>query len=499
VAGEVLAALEAHKRRMALPRRGESRQIPFSEFRQVVRRYRPSELLPALSAIAAARSQEFTAPGDLIGAPPWAIANAARESILWGNEHRRAGVTADAVIGILNAHNSIEEDLTADSLRDFFVRTAYQQFPYQESTFEEVARTHALLIEGCSEIPTEALSPPELDMLLGAPVGQVVGATFFLHVAATLHGGRLDPTWFDHPDLDPLYEAWPRSVIEMRAADLTSDFDQFKRDYHRQKSPPPGFERYAYNPLFRRPFVRMPDGQVLCPQPRLIMRTVTPGALYYAGTEALGEAFTRDLGILTQHYVGKQLRSIDPSIVVHPEINYRVGRETLASTDWFLDLPGVLVLVEVKSFQFNLLERSGFGEYETRVGSLMDKAIGQLERSSQAIDDGLPEFTHLDPNKPRIGLIVTREPHYLGNSSWFRDLATVSVSFPTLVASLRDIEHLCRLALRDVEEELVRISGDAELSTWNLGSALSSDLPRRENIILSRAWNSYPWPTDPDS
>jgi hypothetical protein len=67
----------------------------------------------------------------------------------------------------------------------------------QESVFEEVARPHALLVEGVYSVAgLQVLADPDAwDRLLGAPLGQMVGATMFLQVAANQNGGWYDPDW----------------------------------------------------------------------------------------------------------------------------------------------------------------------------------------------------------------------------------------------------------------------------------------------------------------
>jgi hypothetical protein len=65
-------------------------------------------------------------------------------------------------------------------------------------------------------------------------------------------------------------------------------------------------------------------------------------------------------------------------------------------------------------------------------------------------------------------------------------------SFPTLVASLRDLEQLMSLPPGDIEKTLTTIVSDPEWSTWTLGNALDTTADRR-NPLLNAAWNSYPW------
>lgn len=475
--------------------------IEFDQFRQIVRRYPPSELLPTLARLSIASGEPPFTDAALATAPPWATALIARESALWGNEHRQGEVTADAIRILMNAHNNIREgeerpetaQEVGDSLLDIMIRIAYEQFPYQESIFEEVSRSHALMVEGATEIDVEVLNDNAWHEFLGAPLGEVVGATFFLQVAANENQGWFDHTWLDRDDMQELFQRWPREVIEHRAEQLSSTFEEFKDAYEAEPHPPVGYERYAYNPLVDRPFLKMPDGRLLAPQPKLILRTVSPGALYYDAIRHFDQPFGRDLGHLTGHYVGKQLRSIEPTADVEPEFKYKQGKQTLDSTDWFLILPSLVVLIEVKSARFGLLERAAFGEYRDKVKGLLNKAASQLQKSSEAMDGGVPEFAHIPTNRPRIGIIVTGEPLYMTNTHWVRDLLD-EATFPTLTASLREIESLCSLPRDEIESQLISIMNDPDRPTWALGNALHNEPGTHRNLILERAWNAYPWP-----
>ena len=479
---EYLQMVARHRPHRNEPHR---RSIGFNEFRQAVRRYRPSDLLPALAVLAIAGDEPPFDARFLASAPPWGIALAARESILWGNEYRRDTVSADRLRRLFNAHNNIYEDRggAASGVLPILTRVVYEQFPYQESIFEEVSRSHALLVDGIGHIDAEVLDNGAWERLLGAPLGQVVGATFFLQVAATKNAGWFDHKWLDHSDMQGIYARWPRAVIERRAAELSSDFAHFKVAYEAVPHPPKGYERYAFNPLTAQPFVRMPDGRLLAPQPRLILRTVSPGALFYRGIKEFGEPFARDLGKLTEWYVGEQLASIDEAVELHPEIVY--GKPERKSIDWFLVLPSVVVMFEVKSARFGVLDRAAVDGFEAKTKTLLDKATTQLNRSSDALDKRVPAFSNIPHDRPRIGIVVTGEPYYLANSPWMRDLLKES-PFPTLTASLRDIEFLASLPLDEVERQLVEIAHDPERSTWNLGNAIKDVPERRRNKILQK-------------
>lgn len=471
------------------------RGVAFAEYRKVVRRFRPSDLLPKLAQLAVVRGIEGNADISGYGAYPWAIALTARESILSGREHQRADVTSEGLRQIFNAANDIVEVRSTFEVLDLLTRVFYEQFGYQESMFEELSRTHAMLVEGADTLSLEVIGDDTWVEMLGAPIGQVVGATFLLAVAAYSNAGRIDLAWLDHPDLQALYNQWPREIVERRANELTSTFSEFAVEYRaRNTMIPAGFERYAYNPLVAKPIVQLPDGKLIAPQPRLLLPTVTPGGLYHRGIQAHGTKFTRDLGKLAEAYVGRQLRSIEPSPSVRPEVTYhRRKGEELKSIDWFLDLPGLLVLFEVKSARAGLAQRAALDGYVDAMTKVLDKAITQLTATAMALDDHLPEFAHLPAGKPRLGVIVTSEPYYTANSHWARE-HVAQAPFPTLTASMRDLEHLVQLPADEIGRQLTAVAETPERLTWQLGRSLDFSNARERNPILEAAWNSYPWP-----
>lgn len=468
------------------------RTIDFKEFRQVVRRYKPSELLPELGrqAVRNPFGQVDLQQARILA--PWGIALIARESILWGTEHRDTPVDNTAMRLLSNAHNNLYENEGTEEgadLLSLMTPLAYDQFPYQESIYEEVSRTHALLVEGLSDVETRLLNDHAWTDILGAPLDDMVGATFLIQVGANENGGWFDPAWLDAPDLQRVLQRWPRDLILKRLDQLTYTFDEFRAAYEAAPTPTTRPQRYTFNPLTARPFVHMPNGLHLAPQPQLILRTISPGGLYYAGIKAFPERdsaqFGKEFGQLTEHYVGRQLGLIE-GVDVHPEVRYT---KSDLSIDWFLVFPGVVVMFEVKSARFGLLQRAADG-HEQHIRDKIGNAVKQLIRTHDLLDDDHPAFAHIPKDRPRIGIVTTAEPFYLANSEPARRLIGDS-TFPTLVASLRDIEMLVTLRTDEVEEHLTAIANDPKRSTWDLGLALKGVKPEHKNRILEDAWTNY--------
>ncbi|WP_020143920.1 hypothetical protein [Terracoccus sp. 273MFTsu3.1] len=170
---------------------------------------------------------------------------------------------------------------------DFFVRLTtrltYEQFPYQESMFEEVARSHAWLVEGLPDVETKVITTDSLaSMLGGLSLREAIGATFFLQVGALQNEGTYRRSWLDQPNFAEVLKVYPRSSIELISSRLTTTPEGFRAAFAQHSLGTATMSRFDYNPLVATPFVDLGD-TVVAPATRLILRTVTPGGLVLCG------------------------------------------------------------------------------------------------------------------------------------------------------------------------------------------------------------------------
>src|SRR5712692_1362851 len=116
------------------------------QYRQRVRRYKPSSLVPLIAA-AAARYREQQ---DWLNSPyrkytPWALADAARVSLAWGTEFNRLDATEQDLLQVLNAYSRFDNPFLRDNdWRAFMLRMAGEQMPWQAGDYEALARTAAI-------------------------------------------------------------------------------------------------------------------------------------------------------------------------------------------------------------------------------------------------------------------------------------------------------------------------------------------------------------------
>jgi hypothetical protein len=477
------------------------RPAGYSDFLQRVRRHRPSDLLIALAVTSVQFFEQESWIADRVRLP-WAIAAAAKASIVAGNEHRKPGVTDRDVIEICQVYNGLDASLAheptemSETVGAFLVRTSYEQFSYQQSHFEEISRLGALF-ENLAELDTEILDHALVGRVLGCPLEQFVMAGFVLATSAQANSGFFDPDW---PALregpNAIDRHFPIEIVrQVFEQQFLADFDQIRAAAKQAEQRDLRLRPHEFNPLVSRPFVTLPDGRHIAPQPHFVFQRLSAAALYYAAVETLdaeqANAFTRDIGLVCEDYVGRQLRLI-PNATVLPEI--RFGDDQL-SVDWFVIFDELVVLIEVKSTRMSQLARMGGQRLKQDIERSLGKASKQVRRTHELLSQGHPAFAEIPTDRPRIAIIVTLEPYWAANSPFIAEFLPMP-TIPTSVSSVRTLERLVDgLRTAGGPELLLDVLHDPDRRTWNLENALP-DLETPKNPILDAAWNRFPFPTD---
>lgn len=500
-------------------RRMTSGKRAYRDFVHSVRRMRPSQLIPALARLANAAgdptydfmAQQQRDRRDLATyAYPWRVALVARESILNGTEHRKVLDERQVNSAIRRMFNA-ERDLGAGGLdngvQSALIRVAHEQFGYQTTVYEEIGRTHSMLVAPLSDARVlsslRVIGGSVWTDLLGASLSDTVGATILHWASAHLLGGRLRLDELTHDAATRrLLEPWPRHAIEAATGRLVATVDEFKADFGAIHPTQPAYLQYAYNPLNRTPFVRLPGiADPIAPQPRLILNTLTPASLYHLGRARYGNDFSTDMGYLFEEYVGRNLRLLD-GIAVEGEREYSHGREQGKTVDWIAVFPELVLLVEVKSRRLAIADIARDDlNLDEHVGRLMKDASSQIVRSHNFIEDGRAVLSDIPKDRPHFGLVVTAEPVYLANTHWVREHLG-ETSLPISVASIRDIENLVRLPASTLAAAIATIMTDDELRTWDLSTAIAHVVPNEAdwgppNPLVEEGWSAYPWPDEP--
>ncbi|WP_210634291.1 hypothetical protein [Streptomyces sp. GESEQ-13] len=465
----------------------------YEMFKNEVRRFNQQALLELIAAKCSALEREEV----MRWSPtfPWALAATAQASLIYGNAHRST-IPRDTDLArcCLLYANITPLESTGGHLAtplSILTRIAFEQFPYQESGSEEVARAYAFFNAYSDRKPLEVISDQTLCELLGASVTEAVGVGLLLHGGAYYNRGYFDPAWLDQPNFADVLNVVPRHTIEsVIKSHYLIDVPGF-RAKAADAPANPLLPQYTFNPLTERPFIQMPDGRALAPVPHLVTRKLSPIELYYAGIKRFGVAFARDMGELFEDYIGRQFDAL-PHATVTPEIEYRVKKSPVKTVDWFVTVGGHLLLVEAKASRFTLGSRTGDEGLEAQLQQTVGKAFTQINRTHRALLAGqLGESVPRD--LPIFGMVATLDSAYGMNGVFVRKLLP-ETNVPVVVASARDIEMLVAIGQREDVGPILQGIISGEQSTWHLGPALSEHYQQGDkNPLHEAAWSKYPF------
>lgn len=224
----------------------------FSEFRQACRAHRPNELVRAIARQSALIPPPPYNEQTILRMPPWGLAIAARESLLYGNEYRSKPVTENSIATLMKIFQQTFDDDALDARDDdllvkLMTPIAYEQFPYQESIFEELSRSYAWMLDGLGDVQTDVITEETLAAMLdGVPLPEAIGAAFFLSVGASENQRLYRPEWLDQPNFAGVLELYSRSSIERMARRLTTDIAGFKAAFSSRPAATPKSRRFDY-------------------------------------------------------------------------------------------------------------------------------------------------------------------------------------------------------------------------------------------------------------
>lgn len=450
------------------------------------------QVATASVALAHERHGKSTGRSFTNNVQPWALAAVAKASLVAGNDYRNKTVTHSDLELMCQAFHAVEDPFTLapnapGSLASFLVRTAYEQFPSQQSVFEELARTEALFSVSAASAEQSFIDDDFWRNALGCSLTEFVGLGLLLNIGALCNGGYYDPSWLAQPNFVPVLEHLPADVVTtVSARHFLATRQTFQATAASHRLDDRYLRRFEFNPLTVHPFVQQPDGRFIAPVPHYALTRVSPTGLYYIGLEHGGTRFTQALGTVFETYVGEQLGLLHPELLLH-DVEYRRGQR---AADWIVVLPRAVLVVEVKATPLSEGGRLGTSRLAEDLARAPGRAVTQIDRTVELIADGHPAVANVPRDRPVIGLIVTLQPYFQCNSElvW----GSGERQTPVVLASSRELEHLVCVTEAAVDEVLIDLVNDPERAGWNLGTAIARHRPGR-NPILDRAWDTYPF------
>ena len=473
----------------------------WDQFKRQVRKADRDSLLVQCAAASAAIVQADDRDEALArqGLNPWNIADVARTALAWGGfQGPKADQSTLLHLCNMNVQLADEEPLQNpdqdDRIGKILARMYFEQFPGQRSVFPELSRT-ILLFGSATEYPDglspEKMTPGWFEMISnGLTLDDYVSAVFVISVGAYSHSGAFNLEWLDGPAFSHLDEVLSFTAIRQTFSDhlviSAAEFKQINRQF--QDPAPEAQKKFAFNPLADRPFIEGVADDPIAPWCQAIIAKALTPAIYHLGIRSLGEGFSRDLGYIFQHYVGRNLDLISGDRTVEPEVRYRLKKDHLDSCDWFLDLPGLLVLIECKARQPIESLRVGGDAWLSSVKDSIGKGINQLNRAHRHIEMISALRPTIDSAKRRIGLVVTLEPFYVDQNWQIRE-HLVRADLPVGVVSIAELECLATLCADELAEALIQAADNSVDGDMNVTGVIKA-AAGRENSLLASTWDS---------
>ncbi|MDX3803908.1 hypothetical protein [Streptomyces sp. AK04-3B] len=117
------------------------------------------------------------------------------------------------------------------------LRASGEQFTYQESGFNDLARTAALFGQTRTARTVTCLVDGWDQELLGCSLADYVGVTQLLQVAALRNEGRFDPVWLSQPQMEQICSVIPaRTIREVTDRHFVTDLAAFKAENDNRRS-----------------------------------------------------------------------------------------------------------------------------------------------------------------------------------------------------------------------------------------------------------------------
>ncbi|PRB41576.1 hypothetical protein CQ020_11320 [Arthrobacter sp. MYb23] len=479
--------------------------ITFSQFKHAVRRYAPSDLLPALAARSSQIAVKRLYTNDLTTEEQQRIlayGTIARISMLHGNEFRSSTVDESAIIKLVNLFWEAEDAAHDPEINIWALVSAfmYEQFALQGTSRDELIRSYLMLCETSVEAQLVKPNTEDWKELLGASIHDAFSAAFMFYVVAINHNGEIDDKFIESDAYKRLEDGVPRESAYKTLELLTASIAEIKIDAAaaaERSQVPTSLERFSYNPLSRTPVIELEPGRRLAPQPEFILHTMSPENLYYRGMRQWADQeFGKAYGARVEAYTGMQLLH-SGKFTVEGEFKYQKSGSEARSSDWFLMTPQATFIIECKSARMSLIAKAGSQSFPKVFEEHITKAYRQLDENAKQITSGNKSFAHIPADKPLIGLVVAAEPLYSVNDPSIRELLP-QTKIPILTLTLRDIEMISTLDPEDAGRALSSIANDATEAGWNISAAVLTQLGMKDypkNRLMEEAFDRVFLPT----
>ena len=165
----------------------------------------------------------------------------------------------------------------------------------------------------------------------------------FMFYAATSAFTYFDRNFIENIKVVSLKPYVSRQNVDAFLAIAGVDFETFRNFRFEEEKIEPSLGRFTFNPLLSHPVIKLPDGMMCVPVPRLLIYRITQG-IYYdlldAHSQPQGNIFSTWFGYAFQEYIGIILKDAFGEDKVYSEV---------AEVDWLVILEDSALVIECRS------------------------------------------------------------------------------------------------------------------------------------------------------
>jgi len=407
------------------------------------------------------------------------LAFLAKTALMHGRMYRDRALDRTAFWQLCQMYNDLYDPFIgssagdAEAFPDFLLRTAYQEFPFQEGTRALIPRALYLYVD------LDQRLAPDLDFGLSEQFQRQTGLTpqdymvlgFICLVYAGKNQGYVNSEGITNINIGNLaIYTLPEKVS--RFLDIVRcDIPTFKHECRLARISDLYMEKHEFNPLRKFPIVEIeswPRGSqppfMMLPIPVLMLERLTEG-IYWLLLDRFREdgrlnEFFRAFGALFQEYVGLHLARYCPENELLLETTYGQGEKF---ADWVILEGDTAVLIQCKTkritsevkttMDIELLQedlRKGIGE-----------AVIQLAKNVHKAKEGVPGLEAVSRRQHFIGLVVLPDAVYLANTPIIRPLIEEQLREEIGKGNLRGLSiddllslQYCVMSVREFEDHI---------------------------------------------
>jgi hypothetical protein len=411
-----------------------NRRVALDDFVREVQKYRVRDVLLATNAVirnkdagprevytvsrgvGKGRHQRFT---QTLVFGQHTLAFIAKQSLIHGSDLRSTALDDAGYAELISLHGNLDDGLVPDGTRfdtfGFLLRTAFEQFSYQDPLSDLIPRYFTLFKTINTSSKRKVVDvPKEFERRTGLSIEDFMVLGFAMWALAAQHSLVYESA-FGKSQVTAIRDRAEGGNLARLLHLISADYESFRRESNRWGSLDQRGAKTEFNALRTFPVIRLKKDELVAPIPQLVIERVTRGIFHIMQSDMSqpkGNPFTEQFGYDFEEYVGFLLeKGYGAKAIVHEPM---YGKEVRHGPDWIVREGSTMVLLECTGSSTTLATKS-FAEFDAVAQDMLKIYAGrirQFPRKIEALRSGAAgvDCTGVERFIPAI---VTHEPNYI--------------------------------------------------------------------------------------